>query len=582
MLPKVEWQEFFIPVHGLIRLRREEVTVLDHPAMQRLGDIYQLGQVHLVYRGATHRRLEHVLGTVHVAQLIIENLRRSNNPQSGRPDQGPWVLDDPINDVEEAFIRLGALLHDVGHLPAGHTLEDELGLLPAHDSASRLDLIFKKTTWNGTRVDALQCIIDSTYKSHAVATRLGKSASELVLDLITKQQEPASLPVHSTETFRLAICRDIIGNTICADLLDYLHRDWHHVGKPRYFDVRLLEYMEIRRTAGTCSAKPQSVVAVNLRSRDAVRTDAVTLILDLLESRYQLSEVALFHRTKLNAAAMLERAIAEVVDATPAPKRANLEDELVERLLDCSDPEMLSYLDERAKSLMTARTSQSTSARLMAVSALIRGLRTRQLHKRLFSQFNHQLSSDAGRIKNLYAPDPHDRAARANNRLRAVRLLEEDFGLEPTSIVMYCPPPAMTTKIAEVRILIDGSVAKLDDYERENGGDRGLTGGHLEAQKNRFWRLWRIHFAIREDVRRALEVEGSLITLQRAIDCVVLGRTIGDTTLEDAAKSVATELSAHPRSPLYGRTIIAASSAARTSSWPAYPIGVPTLRAFAS
>src|SRR4051794_17639798 len=52
-----------------------------------------------------------------------------------------------------------------------------------------------------------------------------------------------SLPTISN-SFR--VCRDLIGNTICADLLDYLHRDWLHLGKPKHFDDRLLEYLEIR------------------------------------------------------------------------------------------------------------------------------------------------------------------------------------------------------------------------------------------------------------------------------------------------------------------------------------------------
>jgi len=39
------------------------------------------------------------------------------------------------------------------------------------------------------------------------------------------------------EHLPLQVCRDIVGNTICADFLDYLHRDWYHLGKPLYFDI---------------------------------------------------------------------------------------------------------------------------------------------------------------------------------------------------------------------------------------------------------------------------------------------------------------------------------------------------------
>jgi len=51
----------------------------------------------------------------------------------------------PISDREERFLRLGALLHDIGHVAAGHTLEDELALIGKHDEDKRLTLVFEKS-----------------------------------------------------------------------------------------------------------------------------------------------------------------------------------------------------------------------------------------------------------------------------------------------------------------------------------------------------------------------------------------------------------------------------------------------------
>ena len=64
-------QEFFLPVHGFVRLTGAETRVLNHPALQRLGSIHQLGQADLVFRGATHSRLEHSMGVVHVAEMMV-------------------------------------------------------------------------------------------------------------------------------------------------------------------------------------------------------------------------------------------------------------------------------------------------------------------------------------------------------------------------------------------------------------------------------------------------------------------------------------------------------------------------------
>ena len=127
-------QEFFIPVHDFVRFTPDEVEIINHPALQRLGRIYQLGQAYLVYRGATHKRFEHVLGTVHIAQKMINalhaNFIRYQN-QKPNDDDVLCPIDNGPTEQEIRFIRLGALLHDVGHLPAGHTLEDELCLLDA-------------------------------------------------------------------------------------------------------------------------------------------------------------------------------------------------------------------------------------------------------------------------------------------------------------------------------------------------------------------------------------------------------------------------------------------------------------------
>ncbi len=146
------YQEFHIPIWGLIRLTPTEVTITNHPAFQRLGDIYQLGQVHLVYRGATHRRLEHALGTVHATQLMIDRIAANAALPLRMQNGGAWSIDEKLTDPETAFLRLGALLHDIGHLPAGHTLEDELGLLEAHDADKRLKLVLDKATWFGVSV----------------------------------------------------------------------------------------------------------------------------------------------------------------------------------------------------------------------------------------------------------------------------------------------------------------------------------------------------------------------------------------------------------------------------------------------
>ena len=88
-----------------------------------------------MYRGATHRRIEHVLGAVDIVQRMISAVQFNADKAAAR---GIETSAPPLTDEEQRFIRLGALLHDIGHLPAGHTLEDELGLIDKHDGDERL------------------------------------------------------------------------------------------------------------------------------------------------------------------------------------------------------------------------------------------------------------------------------------------------------------------------------------------------------------------------------------------------------------------------------------------------------------
>ena len=84
------------------------------------------------------------------------------------------------------------------------------------------------------------------------------------------------------------------------------------------------------------------------------------------------------------------------------------------------------------------------------------------------------------------------------NRAAALQCLEKDFGLQPGTIVMYCPESRMNKKIAEVQIFVETNVSRFVDYEDKHENE--LSAGHLAAQLNRFKRLWKIGFFIAPEV----------------------------------------------------------------------------------
>jgi uncharacterized protein len=111
------------PVWGSIALDPVARGVVDSAAFQRLRYIRQLGLAHLVYPGASHTRFDHALGVYHLITRALASLARDGGLEA-------------VSDSERRLVPLAGLLHDVGHYPFSHALE-ELGepLIPGHHEA---------------------------------------------------------------------------------------------------------------------------------------------------------------------------------------------------------------------------------------------------------------------------------------------------------------------------------------------------------------------------------------------------------------------------------------------------------------
>ncbi|MEM9658933.1 MAG: HD domain-containing protein, partial [Planctomycetota bacterium] len=115
-----------IPPELDVPLTDRVTRLLDAAAMRRLAGIPQLGLVRLVYPGATHSRLEHSLGVYRNALLFLNRLAEDDRFAS---------LVAPER-AESAIVA--ALLHDVGHWPFCHAIEDlQIDDLPTHEELAR-------------------------------------------------------------------------------------------------------------------------------------------------------------------------------------------------------------------------------------------------------------------------------------------------------------------------------------------------------------------------------------------------------------------------------------------------------------
>ncbi|HOI09837.1 MAG TPA: HD domain-containing protein, partial [Myxococcota bacterium] len=105
------------PIHGPIEVSPAEKRVIDHPLVQRLRRVRQLGFSECTFPGATHTRFLHSLGAMHLAGLAFDAVAT---------DLGDLPRDTVAR--ARAALRLAALLHDLGHPPLSHTGEAILPL----------------------------------------------------------------------------------------------------------------------------------------------------------------------------------------------------------------------------------------------------------------------------------------------------------------------------------------------------------------------------------------------------------------------------------------------------------------------
>lgn len=236
------------------RIRR----LIDTPAFRRLSEVSQLGLVRMVYPGAGHSRFEHSLGVYRVALDFLERL--ASDPRFA---QAVTVRN------AECFL-LAALLHDIGHYPYCHPLEDI-----ALASVVHHELTARRAVTAGPVADAL-------------AEDWNVEPAE-VADLIEgRVDSPGERVVHS-----------MLSGPIDVDKVDYLARDSVHCGVPygRNFDQR-------RLVSSLCLNETGDKIAVTEKGKTAAEL--------MVFARYVMFSEVYWHHAVRSATAMLQRAVFEL------------------------------------------------------------------------------------------------------------------------------------------------------------------------------------------------------------------------------------------------------------------------------
>jgi HD superfamily phosphohydrolase len=136
------------PVYGFIRIKNGIIfDLLEHPFLQRMRHIRQLGLAELVYPGAIHTRFHHALGSVHLMQQALDVLASKGVEISGE---------------EKEAVQIATLLHDTGHGPFSHALEETILENIRHESLSFLFMKELNRQFSG-KLDLAVKIFQNTY-----------------------------------------------------------------------------------------------------------------------------------------------------------------------------------------------------------------------------------------------------------------------------------------------------------------------------------------------------------------------------------------------------------------------------------
>lgn len=427
-------------VHGDIEFDKFEIDVINTPEFQRMRAIRQLGLGHLVYPGAHHTRFEHSLGVAHMASKIV---------QAARKNCGEKV----ITPNELRFVRVLALIHDIGHIPFGHTLEDERPVFDKvnhHDGEVRLRLFLENTDL----AKALQA--------------LGKAIErpDLPKDLIRVMKRTHEGEGSAKITAREDLLAKIVGNTICADLLDYLRRDPYFTGIHHTYDEKFISAFEIR----------DEKIFLNLQDGNRVRHGVLSEILHLLRLRYTLGERVYYHMTKAAASAMISKAVG----------LSELPHEVLSRLRD----EELLYLLENASP--KEKVFGVAVKNPQAVASLIRSIRHRRLYIPVYT-ISRAAAGAEHKIEALV-----DRFFMPNHRMLRTKVEEQIAklaGVKGHQVIVYCPDKKMSTKAAMVEVLWpkEETPRPLQDLCAEGQGiDDENTRMEIDQLKKKHEALWQL------------------------------------------------------------------------------------------
>ena len=415
-----------------IWINKVEKEIIDTEHFQRLREIQQIAFADFVYVGATHRRFDHSLGTLYVTQAIIDNINK--NAQR-------WLNCEGLDSRDKFISRIVALIHDMAHLSYSHIIED--GKLCAKKQWADPDRIKKFIGESAEIYQIIQKDIKEAFEKSKESN--WEEAFKEVIEDIKYSLNLIEEPATRLEPREL-VYADIVGNTICADILDYIPRDLFYTGLPGQYDDRILSYFVVKRVNGKRRA------IIRLYKGDEYRDSVLSSIMEILDLRYILAAKVYYHHTRRKAVAMAVEMVAAAYNANIINKA---------KLLELGGTSLRDYiLNSKDESKIE---DEKKGECLDIAKKLAMRIKNRWLYVKLY-EIPVELVGAKGIIKEMQED--------WRKRFETARILEKLFGLESGDILIYAPSKFMAAKktletLVEIPIQIAGesNVKKLGELE---------------------------------------------------------------------------------------------------------------------
>ena len=236
------------PVFGFIKIPRGLLYgIVEHPLFQRLNRINQLGLASVVYPGARHTRFQHSLGAFHLMSEAVLSLQQ----------KGIFIFDTEAEAVQAAI-----LMHDIGHGPFSHVLENTLIHGISHEDISLMMMEEINNHFNG-QLNLAISIFKGEYPKNFLHQLISSQLDMDRLDYLRRDSFYTGVTEGNIGSARIIKMLNVVNDTLVVDQKGIYSLE-------NYLTTRRLMYWQVYLHR-TCVAYEKVLVNMLTRAKDLIR-----------------------------------------------------------------------------------------------------------------------------------------------------------------------------------------------------------------------------------------------------------------------------------------------------------------------